>query len=147
MNLTSILIPTYNRVHLIIETLDSIKEQTNTNWECIIVDDGSDDGSKDVIGEYIQNDTRFQYYQRPPSRKKGANTCRNMAFEKSKGQYIKWFDSDDIMLPNALEKQVEFLEKEKVDVVLSEFNYFVDGIKGAKSPVISFSDTDLFLGC
>lgn len=105
-SLVSIIIPTYNRAHLISETLDSILEQTYTNWECIVVDDGSIDNTAAVLAQYIEKDNRFQYYQRPENRKKGANTCRNYGFELSKGDYIKWFDSDDIMLFACLEKQI-----------------------------------------
>jgi glycosyltransferase involved in cell wall biosynthesis len=106
----SIIIPTYNRAHLIGETLDSIIAQTYANWECIIVDDGSADNSTDLIDSYIKKDNRFHYHQRPVDRIKGANACRNYGFELSEGKYIKWFDSDDIMHPNFLEKQVLVLE-------------------------------------
>ena len=63
--LISIIIPTYNRAHLIGETLDSILVQTYPNWECIVVDDGSTDTTADVMREYIKKDNRFQYHQRP----------------------------------------------------------------------------------
>lgn len=107
----SIIIPTYNRAHLIRETLDSIIAQTYTNWECIIIDDGSDDDTEQVIANYIKKDNRFQYHHRPVDRQKGANACRNYGFEMSKGDYIKWFDSDDIMHADFLAKQVEILEE------------------------------------
>lgn len=109
-NLVSIIIPTFNRAYLIGETLESIIAQSHKNWECIIVDDGSTDNTDVVIAEYIKKDSRFQYHQRPFDRIKGANACRNYGFELSKGEYIKWFDSDDIMHPDFLEKQVKVLE-------------------------------------
>jgi glycosyltransferase involved in cell wall biosynthesis len=112
-NLVSIIIPTFNRTHLIGETLDSIVAQSYLNWECIIVDDGSTDNTATFITEYITKDNRFQYHTRPIDRLKGANACRNYGFELSKGKYIKWFDSDDIMHPDFLEKQVEVLEQDK----------------------------------
>ena len=102
--LVSIIIPTYNRAHLIGETLDSILAQTYTNWECIIIDDGSSDDTLEVIDNYIKKDNRFQYYRRPVERSKGPNVCRNFGYELSKGEYINWFDSDDVMLPTFLEK-------------------------------------------
>lgn len=104
--LVSIIIPTYNRAHLIGETLDSIIAQNYTNWECIIIDDGSTDNSEQVIQNYIQNDNRFQYHPRPSNRPKGANACRNYGFEISKGEYINWFDSDDIMLEDFLKIRI-----------------------------------------
>lgn len=112
-NLISIIIPTYNRAHLISETLDSIIKQNYTNWECIVVDDGSTDNTDEVLKKYCENDIRFQYHQRPSDRLKGANACRNYGFELSKGKYVKWFDSDDIMHPDFLEKQVDVLEQDK----------------------------------
>jgi len=105
--LVSIIIPTYNRAHLIGETLDSVLEQTYTNWECIIVDDGSTDNTIDVIGEYLKRDSRFKFYHRPINKLKGANSCRNYGFELSKGELIQWFDSDDIMFEQFIETKVE----------------------------------------
>lgn len=113
MALVSIIIPTYNRAYLIGETLESIIAQSHKNWECIIVDDGSNDDTSILIADYIKKDNRFQYHQRPIDRIKGANACRNYGFELSKGEYIKWFDSDDIMHPDFLEKQVHVLGNNK----------------------------------
>lgn len=115
--LVSIIIPTYNRAHLICETLDSILEQTYTNWECIVVDDGSTDNTAKVLAHYIEKDNRFQYYQRPKEKIKGPNSCRNYGFEMSKGAYINWFDSDDVYLKEALETFVSNIN-EDVDVVI-----------------------------
>ena len=95
--IVSIIIPTYNRAHLISETLDSILTQTYTHWECIVVDDGSDDSTAELLAGYCKKDARFQYHQRPNDRPKGANACRNYGFELCKGEYINWFDSDDLM--------------------------------------------------
>ncbi|GGI58040.1 glycosyltransferase family 2 protein [Winogradskyella haliclonae] len=110
MSLVSIIIPTYNRAHLITETLDSIKSQTHTYWECIIVDDNSTDNTKEVIENYSKNDARFIYAKRPQHMPKGANACRNYGFQLSKGDFINWFDSDDIMHENKLSVQLKSLE-------------------------------------
>ncbi|KAF2334177.1 glycosyltransferase family 2 protein [Flavobacterium ginsenosidimutans] len=108
----SIIIPTYNRAHLINETLESILIQTYKNWECIIVDDGSTDNTAEIVSQYIEKDERFQYHQRPQEKIKGPNSCRNYGFEKSKGLWINWFDSDDSYNETALETFVENLEPE-----------------------------------
>ena len=123
LSLISIIIPTYNRAHLISETLDSILVQTYPNWECIVVDDGSTDTTADVMREYIKKDRRFQYHQRPDNKKKGPNSCRNFGFELSKGECIKWFDSDDVMLPYLLEKQVLSFAK-NVEMSVCKLSYF-----------------------
>lgn len=107
--LVSIIIPVFNRAHLIGETLDSIVKQTYKNWECIIVDDSSTDNTKEIVGKYILKDSRFQYYERPFKKNKGANSCRNYGFEISKGQYINWFDSDDLMVESKLASQIAAL--------------------------------------
>ncbi|WP_281324260.1 glycosyltransferase family 2 protein [Flavobacterium sp. IMCC34518] len=121
--LISIIIPTYNRAYLIGETLDSILAQTYTNWECIVVDDGSTDNTAKVVRKYIKEDKRFQYYSRLNDRTKGANTCRNYGFELSKGEYIKWFDSDDIMHPSLLEKQLNSIDK-NIDCSVCKVAYY-----------------------
>jgi glycosyltransferase involved in cell wall biosynthesis len=117
--LVSIIIPTYNRAHLIVETLDSISKQTYTNWECVIVDDGSTDNSLSIVSQYCDRDTRFKLYQRPSNLVKGANACRNYGFEKSKGTLINWFDSDDYMLPTFLEEKVSVILNGSYDFVMA----------------------------
>lgn len=104
--LVSIIIPTYNRAHLIAETLDSVLAQTYTHWECIIVDDGSTDHIDEVVQAYVDKDARFRYFQRPDSHKPGGNGARNFGFNVSNGEFVKWFDSDDIMYSNLLKEQV-----------------------------------------
>ena len=122
-NLVSIIIPTFNRAHLIGETLDSVLEQTYLNWECIIVDDGSTDATEKLVGKYIKKDKRFRYYSRPINSIKGANACRNYGFEFSKGEFIKWFDSDDVMYSELLEKQVGTFE-EAIDCSVCKVAYY-----------------------
>lgn len=117
--MVSIIIPTYNRADLISETLDSILAQTYTNWECIIVDDGSTDNTSKVVKNYIKKDKRFQYHHRPSTRIKGPNACRNYGFELSKGEYVNWFDSDDLYFSNALETYLNSFQ-ENTDVVIAK---------------------------
>lgn len=118
--LISIIIPTFNRAHYIQETLDSIINQTYSNWECIIIDDGSEDNTHEVIAKYLKKDVRFQFYNRPINRVKGANSCRNYGFELSNGELIKWFDSDDIMLPKHIEIAYRSLLNNKLDFVITD---------------------------
>jgi glycosyltransferase involved in cell wall biosynthesis len=118
--LVSIIIPTYNRAHLIGETLDSVLAQTFTNWECIVVDDGSTDETAKLLATYCEKEERFQYYQRPKDRIKGANACRNYGFENSVGDYIIWFDSDDIMVSNHIALKVEEIINKDVDFVIAQ---------------------------
>jgi glycosyltransferase involved in cell wall biosynthesis len=126
--LISLIIPTYNRAHLITETIESVKKQTYTNWELIIVDDGSTDNTEEVIKSYISSDPRIFFYRRPSNRAKGANACRNFGFEKAKGEYIKWVDSDDLLDEKSIANQLSIYEntEREIDVVVSNGVYFTD---------------------
>lgn len=122
-SLISIIIPTYNRANLIGETLDSIIAQTYQNWECIIVDDGSTDNTEEIISQYLIKDNRFQYYKRPKNTSKGPCSCRNYGFKKSLGEFIYWFDSDDILVIDALERRIKCFQTD-VDVVIGRAEFF-----------------------
>ncbi len=118
----SILMPIYNREGLIKETLASISAQTYTNWECIIVDDGSTDNTFETVKALIANDSRYVLLRRPETVTKGPSACRNYAIAKSKGAYIQFFDSDDIMHPQHLErKEKAILDNDLVVCKLQEF--------------------------
>lgn len=123
-NKVSIIIPTYNRAHLIGETLDSIIAQNHQNWECIIVDDGSTDDSENLIKKFQENDNRFIFLMRPNSKPKGANTCRNIGLDTAKGDYIVFFDSDDLMTPDHLEIKVNGIQNYNFDYVITRTKFF-----------------------
>src|SRR5690606_8186561 len=124
--LVSIIIPTYNRAHLIGETLDSVLAQTYTNWECIIVDDGSSDHTDEVVGAYVQKDARFKYFHRPDTHLPGGNGARNYGFLQSKGEYVNWLDSDDLTQPAKLERQVDVLFDKPSAVAICMWGKFVN---------------------
>ena len=116
--LVSIIIPTYNRAHLIGETLDSVLAQTYQNWECIVVDDGSTDNTDELMAEYMAKDARFHYFHRPATKPKGANACRNYGYENSKGLYIQWFDSDDLMHPEKMTIKIGYAISENAHIIV-----------------------------
>lgn len=127
--MVSILIPIYNRAHLIVETLQSIVAQSYENWECILVDDGSTDATPQVVQDFIAKDARFIFLNRPDSLEKGPSSCRNYAFEKSSGAYIQFFDSDDIMHPNHLSEKIEKIGN--ADLVVCKLKPFYDSFDAA----------------
>ncbi|HNQ67617.1 MAG TPA: glycosyltransferase family 2 protein [Bacteroidales bacterium] len=96
--LISIIIPVYNRPKLIAECLDSVLSQTNPNWECIVVDDGSTDDTWKVLEDYAAKDERIRIFKRHRE-PKGAPTCRNIGADNATGDYLIFFDSDDLFLP------------------------------------------------
>jgi len=142
--LVSIIIPVYNRAHLIGETLESVLAQSYANWECIIIDDGSSDNIKEIIDYFTGLDSRFRFYYRPKEQPKGANACRNFGFIKANGQYVNWFDSDDIMHSDFLKLKVETLEQNpKLDFcacISSKFKVSIKNIEKADRPLTMNSD-------
>ena len=130
-SLVSIIVPVFNRFDLTLETLKSIQNQSYSKFECILVDDGSTDNSIEVITDFIKQDDRFQLHLRPEDKLKGANACRNYGFEISKGEFINWFDSDDIMHPDFIRNKVAIFEE--ADVVISKVCHFKDNIQNILS--------------
>ncbi|MCZ4318521.1 glycosyltransferase family 2 protein [Aequorivita viscosa] len=105
----TIILATYNRAHLIAETLFSIQQQSYENFECLIIDDGGTDNTLKVIAPFLQ-DKRFLYHKRTEGYKKGLPGCRNFGLDEAKGNYLIFFDDDDIVYPQNLEFCVKELE-------------------------------------
>lgn len=120
----SIIIPNYNRQYLIAETLDSIIAQTHHKWECIIVDDGSTDSSIEVIENYTKTDSRFKLIQRSSENPKGANSCRNIGMRNSTGDYIIYFDSDDLMTQHHVASKLKFVLDADLDYAVFKSKHF-----------------------
>ena len=116
----SIIIATYNRATYIAETLTAIQHQTYADFECIIIDDGSTDQTDEIVQEFVNNDERFTYLRRPEHVPKGANYSRNYGYTLSKGDYVKFFDSDDVMLPHHLETSMKYLKEGNYDFVVGD---------------------------
>lgn len=122
--LVSIIIPTYNRASFLGETISSVQKQTYNNWECIIVDDGSTDYTEELMEFFLDRDKRVKFFKRPESWSKGGNSCRNYGFKISKGEYIQWLDSDDIISIDKLEKQVVNMRSNNADVGTCKWGRF-----------------------
>lgn len=143
----SIIIPVFNRDNLILESLESIFNQTYQNFECLIIDDHSTDNTFEVIADFIQGKLRFTLYKRPNNRKKGANACRNYGLEKSNGEFVYWFDSDDIAHPRLLEKSLKCIEDYQVDycrfsreIFFGSFKYHFKSLQKKEIPkILEFS--------
>ncbi|WP_310378300.1 glycosyltransferase family 2 protein [Flavobacterium sp.] len=111
----SIIMATYNRAHFIVETLQTIKKQSFINWECLIIDDGGSDNTKESIEPLLEKDHRFQFLKRPDSYKKGLPGCRNYGLDLAKGTYVIFYDDDDIVHPHNLKTSLEVIETSQVD--------------------------------
>ncbi|MCF8272795.1 MAG: glycosyltransferase family 2 protein [Flavobacteriaceae bacterium] len=116
----SIIIPIYNCEKLVPFTLNSILGQSFIDWECILIDDNSTDNVLEILYKFQKLDKRFIVFKKPIELKQGANVSRNFGFSKAKGEYIKWFDCDDIMLPNHLELIYNTLIEKNLDFVVSD---------------------------
>lgn len=116
----SVIIPVFNARLYLVEALDSIIAQTFSDWELIIINDGSTDGSKDIIDQY--QDKRIKYIENDTNL--GLIASLNKAIDFCSGEYIARMDADDIAMPDRLRKQVEFLNTHP-DYVLCGTNALV----------------------
>lgn len=99
----SIIVPCYNQAAYLPETLDSVLAQTYTDWECIIVNDGSPDNTGEVARRYVAKDARFKYIEQS---NQGPAAARNNGIENSCGEFVLPLDADDLIAPSYLEKAV-----------------------------------------
>ena len=113
----SIIIPVYNVENYLEECLNSVQNQTYTNIEVILVNDGSTDNSKRICERYCQEDSRFHLLNQE---NQGQSVARNTGVAASTGEFIAFVDSDDIILPNYLETLMQYLAAD-VDIVESQF--------------------------
>lgn len=107
----TIIMATYNRAGVISSCLNSIQNQTAEDWECIIIDDGSTDSTKERVHEFVQKDGRFKYFGRRSTYRKGLPGCRNMGLDLAKGNNIVFIDDDDIVHPCLLELAQKVLKR------------------------------------
>lgn len=135
--LVSIILPCYNSEKHIRECIESIINQHYTNWELIIINDSSTDNTKSIIKNF--NDSRIKILENKTHKKLPFSL--NLGINASNGKYISCFDSDDIMLPHRLQRQVEFLESNN-DYTLVGSNNFVINSFGKKIGINFFPQTN-----
>lgn len=129
----SVIIPTFNRAHIIRDTLESVINQTYKDWECLIIDDISNDNTEEVLESFLREDVRFKYFRRPLNRKKGATVCRNIGLEMASGDYIQFLDSDDVIAFNKFKVQLAALEDASPNAIATcKWGGFRMEIKNAK---------------
>ncbi len=117
----SIIIPTYNSEDFIRQTIDSVLDQSYTNWECLVIDDGSIDQTVQVIKEYMLVDQRIQLIEKKEN--SGAADTRNRGIKEAKGQYIAFIDSDDVWHKDKLKKQLMFMQENSCSISFT--NYYL----------------------
>ncbi|WP_372757300.1 glycosyltransferase family 2 protein [Mariniflexile sp.] len=124
--LVSIIVPCYKQAHFLSEALQSVLAQTHTDWECIIVNDGSPDNTEDIAKEWCNKDMRFSYLYKENG---GLPSARNAGIKISKGEFILVFDSDDILHENYLSKVLPVLKSDKSLGIVSCYREFFEGKK------------------
>ena len=124
--LISIIVPIYNTEKYLHECLDSILNQTYTNFEVLLVNDGSTDSSGIICQEYVERDSRFRYFEKDNG---GVASARNLGLEHSEGTYITFIDSDDWVEQNYLDVLYTALKENDTDVAISTYKRFAqDGV-------------------
>lgn len=119
MPLISIVIPAYNAIKYIDRCLESVRKQTYSNWECIVIDDGSTDDTLDCLRNWEKQDRRFRIYTQ---KNKGMGPTRNRAISLAKGTYVTFVDSDDWVEPDYIKDMYTAILKKNADI--SKCNYY-----------------------
>lgn len=106
----SVIVPFYNRESVLAAAIDSVLNQNYTDWELLLVDDGSVDKSAEIVKKYVGSDPRIKSYKRTVE-KKGPCACRNIGAKNAAGEYLVFFDSDDLMAPHCLASRVQAMDQ------------------------------------
>jgi len=120
--MVSIIIPTFNYGHLIAETLNCLQAQTYQIWEAVIIDDGSNDDTENVVQSFIRSDPRFSYTKQV---NQGVSVARNLGLKLAKGDFIQFLDADDLISKNKIDLQLEYFRLNiEVDICISITKFF-----------------------
>ena len=122
--MVSIVMPAYNAAKTIRDSIQSVISQTFTDWELIIVDDGSKDNTADIVLEIAKDDSRIHFLHN--LKNSGASHTRNYAISLAKGEWIAFLDSDDMWKPEKLEKQLAKAERNPDMVICYTASSFID---------------------
>lgn len=149
-SLVSVITPVFNSEMYLLETFQSLKSQTYSLWEWIIVDDCSQDASWDLMLHIASLDSRVRILRNDVN--KGAGFSRNKAIEASNGRYIAFLDADDLWMAEKLEAQVNFMSENNFAFTYTQYQKFdSEGIKGKVIPPDSVSYNQLLysnvIGC
>ena len=121
----SIITASYNYENYIKETIESVISQTYTDWEMIIVDDGSEDNSVEVIKAYCEKDSRIKLFQHENGENKGLAETIQLGIRRATSEWIAFLESDDTVTPNYLEEKIKIIEQyPMVDFIFNDINMF-----------------------
>lgn len=145
----SIIVPVYKAEKYLHQCIDSILSQSFTDWELILVDDGSPDRSGAICDEYAQKDDRIRVIHKENG---GVSSARNVALERIAGKWLTFVDSDDCLYPNALQRWVEVAEQNNLDLIQCHFNreYKEGQEEGEATELLTaaqYADSENYLTC
>lgn len=136
----SIIIPCYNYGRYLAECFANLQAQTYSNWEALVIDDGSTDQTMEVVREWQALEPRIQYFYQPNS---GVSKARNLGLKKANGELIQFLDADDLLSVEKLQLQVDYFRNHTdVDLCYTENHYFEDGIPEVHYPDQEFTGRD-----
>lgn len=145
-HLVSIIMPAYNSAHMIVSSIDSVRQQDYSHWELLITDDGSTDSTVELVQQLADIDPRISIEVNPVN--SGAGFSRNQSINRSKGKYIAFLDADDLWLPNKLSTQVAYMEQTGALFSYTAYQKFSDaGLGGVIMPPTRVTHHQLLKGC
>lgn len=118
-SLVSIVMPAYNAGEYIEESIHSVQQQTHSNWELLVIDDASTDGTAATVEKYTLEDSRIKLHQLPANQ--GAGFARNIGIKASKGDFVSFLDADDMWKPQKLKSQLDFMQRVGAKVCYSSY--------------------------
>lgn len=143
--LVSVIVPCYNQGQFLAEALESVYNQTFSNWECLIIDDGSIDNTNEIAKTFADRDSRFRYLYKENG---GVSSTRNLGLENAKGQFIQFLDCDDVLDSKKIElslQQLELHKNKNVKIAISNFRMFTDDLTVSSDPFCRLEEDNLNL--
>lgn len=135
--LFSIITPIYNVENYLKECLDSVVDQTFSDFECIMVNDGSTDDSEHIARQYVEKDSRFKLYRQ---QNQGQSVARNKAINECSGKYILFLDSDDFIKKYSLEQLAAIVQENEPDIVINSTIAYYEESKAEIPRILNVSD-------
>ncbi|APG60111.1 glycosyltransferase family 2 protein [Christiangramia salexigens] len=132
ISLVSIIIPCFNQANYLDQALTSILKQDYEDWECLIIDDGSTDHTRESSYKWMKRDRRFKYYYQE---NKGLSSARNFGINLSKGSFIQFLDADDFLEKRKLSTSLKEFERKKiVEIVITNYRLFDEYSRNFRNP-------------
>lgn len=136
--LVSVIMPSYNAAGFIADSIASVQQQTYTNWELLVIDDASKDGTIEIVEGLMSGDSRISLHELPTNQ--GAGFARNIGIKASKGSYISFLDADDLWMPQKLQIQLDFMEDKHVDVCYSSYELIDENGNSLKKQIKALAE-------